>query len=105
RLATDEVRTSLDTAGRIELVIVVAGARRDLGQTEAAIGLLESEPLHTRSRADWVARLRYAYADALLEAGRRREALEWFHRAAGVDGNRKTDALARIDALESTLDS
>jgi len=101
RLATDEVRRSLDTDGRIELAIVAAGARRDLGQTEAALGMLESEPLHTHSRADWVARLRYAYADALLEAGRRSEALEWFHRTAGVDGNRQTDARERIVALES----
>lgn len=96
---TPEVRAALDEAGQIELSIVVAGARRDLGQAEAAVRLLETEPLHSRSRADWVARLRYAYADSLLAAGRRDDAIEWFHRTAAVDGNGGTDAVDRLAEL------
>jgi tetratricopeptide (TPR) repeat protein len=96
---TPEIRDALDEAGRIELSIVVAGARRDLGQVEAALRLLESEPLHSGSRDEWVARLRYAYADTLLEAGRRDDAIEWFHRVVAVDGNRATDAEERLQAL------
>ena len=69
---TPDLRAKLDDAGQIELSIVVAGARRDLGQVEAALRLLETEPLHSKSRAEWVARLRYAYADTLLDAGRAR---------------------------------
>ena len=97
---TPETREALEDAERIELSIVVAGARRDLGQLEAALRLLENEPLHNKSREDWVARLRYAYADTLLEAGRRDEAVEWFHRVVAVDGNRMTDAEERLAALE-----
>ncbi len=96
---TAEMRSRLDDAGQIELSIVVAGARRDLGQVEAAIRLLETEPLHSKSRADWVARLRYAYADALLDAGRREDAVEWFHRVVAVDGNNLTDADERLAEL------
>ena len=96
---TPELRSKLDDAGQIELSIVIAGARRDLGQVEAALRLLETEPLHSKSRADWVARLRYAYADTLLDAGRREDAIEWFHRVVAVDGNKATDAEDRLAAL------
>ncbi|WP_344199172.1 tetratricopeptide repeat protein [Aeromicrobium alkaliterrae] len=97
---TPDVRKTLDDAGNIELSIVVAGARRDLGQVEAAIRLLETEPLSSASRAPWVARLRYAYADTLLAAGRRDEAVEWFHRTVAVDGDKATDAEERVAELE-----
>ncbi len=96
---TPQVRAALDEAGQVELSIVVAGARRDLGQVDAALRILETESLHSKSRADWVARLRYAYADALLDAGRQEEAVEWFHRVVAVDGNRITDAEERLSAL------
>jgi tetratricopeptide (TPR) repeat protein len=94
----------LDQAGRAEMAIVVAGARRDRGQMEAAVAVLEAQDLRSRSRAVWVARLRYAYADVLEAAGRRAEALEWFHRAAGVDGQGETDALARAELLQDPPD-
>jgi tetratricopeptide (TPR) repeat protein len=97
---TPEIRGHLDDAGQIELSIVVAGARRDQGQYDAAVRLLETEPLHTKGRSDWVPRLRYAYADALLDAGRLDEAIEWFHRTVAVDGNTQTDAVERLAELE-----
>jgi len=97
---TADVRSKLDEAGQIELSIVVAGARRDRGQVEEAVRLLETEPLHSKSRAPWVARLRYAYADSLLAAGRSDEAIEWFHRTVAVDGDGSTDATERLAELE-----
>ena len=54
------------------MTIVEAGARRDLGELDAALRTLENAPLRSRTRAPWVVRLRYAYADTLLAAGRRR---------------------------------
>lgn len=99
KMDTPDIRSKLDEAGQIELSIVVAGARRDLGQAEAAVRLLETEPLHTKSRAEWVARLRYAYADALLDAGRREDSIEWFHRAVAADGEKLTDAEDRLAEL------
>jgi hypothetical protein len=82
------------------MAIVEAGARRDLGQFDAAIATLESMPLRSRTRAPWLVRLRYAYADTLLQAGRREDAVVWFNRTAGIDGEAITDAAERLDALE-----
>ena len=78
----------LSEGTQIEMLIVAAGARRDMGQTAAAIQTLEVPELTKRTRAEWLPRLRYAYADALEAAGRTEDALVWFHRAAGVDAGR-----------------
>ena len=43
-------------------------------------------------------RLRYAYADTLLAAGRTDDALEWFHRTVAIDSDEITDAAERVDA-------
>jgi len=99
-LAQDPAVADLDDATRAEMTIVAAGARRDLGEVDAALATLEAAPLRSRSRAEWVVRLRYAYADALLAAGRRAQAVEWFHRTAGVDGEGVTDAAERLAELE-----
>jgi len=85
---------------RIEMTIVDAGARYDLGEVDGALRTLENAPLRSIARDDWVVRLRYAYADLLLKAGRREDAVEWFHRTAGVDSRQITDAADRIVELE-----
>lgn len=90
----------LDGAGRVELRIVGAGARRDLGQTEAAIVALQGPDLRRAEAAEWGARLLYAYADALLAAGREDEARSWFVRAANADETGETDAAERLAELE-----
>lgn len=100
RMDTPAVRESLDDSNRVELSIVVAGARSDQQQFDAALQALERERLDTASREPWVARLRYAYADTLLAAGRSDEALEWFHKAAAVDAHGITDAEKRATQLE-----
>lgn len=86
-----------------EVVIVEAGARRDRGEIDAALRTLENAHLNSQSRAPWVARLRYAYADTLLAAGRPQDALEWFHRTEAVDVEEITDAGARALEVERTL--
>ena len=93
-------KESLDKAGAIELLIVAAGARGDLGQHEAAVAMLQVRELTADEDAEWAARLRYAYADALLAAGRREEAREWFARAAAVDEEQLTDAAERLLELD-----
>ncbi len=99
-LAKDPAVASLDDAGQIEMLIVESGARRDLGDTAAAVRVLEGRELRSRSRAAWVPRLRYAYADALLADGQQQAAREWFERAAGVDAHGYTDAAERVAELE-----
>ncbi|MFD3504518.1 hypothetical protein [Streptomyces sp. NPDC058678] len=97
-----EVR-KLDKAGQVEMRLVAAGARRDMGQLEAAIVTLQSPELASNSVQPWSARLRYAYADALLAAGREGEAREWFAKSAEADKDGSTDAsdrLAELDGVE-----
>ena len=57
----------------------------------------------SRSRDPWLARLRYAYADALEATGKFEEALTWFHRAEAVDVLEATDAGARAGEVEKRL--
>ncbi|MEU4620227.1 Replicase polyprotein 1ab [Actinoplanes sp. NPDC023801] len=90
----------LEKAGAIELLIVAAGARGDLGQHDAAVAMLQVGDLTGPEDAEWAARLRYAYADALLAAGRREEAREWFARAAAADEDQATDAAERLLELD-----
>ncbi|MEU0991145.1 hypothetical protein [Streptomyces sp. NPDC005953] len=93
----------LDKAGQVEMRLVAAGARRDMDQLEAAIVTLQSPELASHSVQPWTARLRYAYADALLAAGREGEAREWFAKALEADKDGVTDAsdrLAEMDGVE-----
>ncbi|MFC9654145.1 hypothetical protein [Streptomyces sp. NPDC056937] len=93
----------LDKAGQVEMRLVAAGARRDMGQIEAAIVTLQSPELASNSVQPWTARLRYAYADALLSAGREDEAREWFGKTIEADKDGATDAsdrLAELDGVE-----
>ncbi len=104
-LVRNAPRDKLAPALLAELTIVEAGARRDRGETDAALRTLESSHLLSKSREPWVARLRYAYADALADAGRKTDALTWFHRTEAVDVERATDAVARAASLEAELDA
>jgi tetratricopeptide (TPR) repeat protein len=104
-LVRNAPREKLAPALLAELTIVEAGARRDRGELDAALRTLETSHLNSKSRDPWVARLRYAYADALVEAGRPKDALTWFHRTEGVDSERITDAADRAAALEKSLDA
>jgi tetratricopeptide (TPR) repeat protein len=85
---------------RVELVIVVSGARRDLGQADAAVLALQDPAKRTSDKRPWAARLWYAYADALLDAGRSEQAREWFGKAAEVDAEGATDAGDRALLLD-----
>lgn len=93
----------LDRAGQVEMRMVAAGARRDMGQADAAVVTLQSPELASNSIQPWTARLRYAYADALLVVGREDEAREWFAKALEADQSGSTDAsdrLAELDGVE-----
>ncbi|RSS76805.1 hypothetical protein EF918_22820 [Streptomyces sp. WAC06614] len=90
----------LDKAGQVEMRLVAAGARRDMGQLDAAIVTLQSPELASSSVQPWTARLRYAYADALLAAGREDEARDWFAKTAEADKDGATDASDRLAAMD-----
>ncbi|MBI3688285.1 MAG: hypothetical protein HY241_13305 [Actinobacteria bacterium] len=102
RLATSAEADRLDQAGRIEMRIVHAGARRDLGELSAALLVLQGPELDRERLDPWRARLWYAYADLLVAAGRRADAREWFVAAALADEEGETDADERIEALDAS---
>ncbi|MBV9143825.1 MAG: hypothetical protein JO115_23390 [Pseudonocardiales bacterium] len=89
----------------VELRIVAAGARRDLGQFDAAVVALQGTDLDTAGEELWRARLRYAYADNLLAAGRERDAIRWFVAAAEADVEETTDAAQRAVEISERSES
>lgn len=101
-MTQDPQAGSLDPAARVELLIVASGARRDMGQAAAAVVSLQVAALEGPVRP-WTARLRYAYADALLEAGREEDARQWFARAAEADEDGLTDAEERLLELDGVV--
>lgn len=104
KLARSPSVANFAAPAKAEMTLVEAGARRDLGQLDAALRVLELAPLQSKSRESWVVRLRYAYADTLEAAGRENDALAWFHRTHAVDSQDLTDASERAESLEKRLD-
>lgn len=80
----------------IELAIVAAGARLDMGQADSAVVTIQRAKPSKDSTGFSACRLSYAYANALLEAGRKEEAREWFQHAIDIDEGDWTDAAERL---------
>ncbi len=93
-----------------EMTIVEAGARIDLGEPQKALVTLQRQNLKPGQTGTVPARLYYAYASALLAAGRRDDAVTWYMNAAAADVEDVTDAELRLveltdgDAVESGAD-
>jgi tetratricopeptide (TPR) repeat protein len=90
---------SLSEDARIESRIVAAGARRDLGQVDAALVTLAIPALRSTAMTDWIGRLQYAYADTLAELGRFDEARTWFTKAGRTEAD--LDVPERLAQLAS----
>jgi hypothetical protein len=99
-LVREGTTAHLDRATQIELRIVESGIRRDQGLSDAAVLALQVPELTSGRLRPWSARLFYAYADALLAAGRADEARDAFARAVGADPDGETDAAERLDQLD-----
>ena len=102
-IINDPAARNLERAVQIELRIVESGIRRDEGRPAAGVVALQVPELTDGRERPWSARLFYAYADALLDAGREEEAREWFGRAAAADEAGETDAEARFDSLDTAV--
>lgn len=98
-LGRSEEARQLDEESRIELAIVVAGARSDLEQHDSALVTLERLQPSLDSTDLAHARLSYAYGDALIAVGRADEAKPWFEHAARIDVDETTDAAERLAEL------
>ena len=81
-MARSEEAKDLDAPGKVELAIVAAGARTDLGQFDAAVSELEIAQLDINRAFSYSPRLFRAYADALTAGGREAEAGKWQRQAA-----------------------
>lgn len=101
-LARSPEASGLDAAEAVELRIVEAGARRDLGQVDAALVVLEDAGVRTRDpdlTEDGTIRLWYAYADTLQAAGRLADARDWFEKVLAADDDEETNAADRVAGL------
>jgi tetratricopeptide (TPR) repeat protein len=99
-LVTGPEASAADRQTQLELRIVESGIRRDQGLLDAAVVALQGPELRGGRIRPEHARLYYAYADALLQAGREDDAREWFGRAAAADVEGETDAAERVEALD-----
>jgi tetratricopeptide (TPR) repeat protein len=102
-IINDPGASGLDREVQIELRIVESGIRRDEGRPAAAAVALQVPELTDGRLRPWSARLFYAYADALLDAGRAEEARDWFGRAAAADADGETDAAERFEDLDTAV--
>lgn len=102
-LAETDLSTLPDPV-RAECLMVLSGARRDLGQTDAALAVLDNDLLRSRTKSVWSARLRLAYADALADAGRVAEAEKWEQLAAASDPDGSSGAAERLAPGETVID-
>ena len=69
----------------------------------SSAGGANSPRLSSSSTESWSARLKFAYADALLAAGREDEAREWFAKTVEVDASDETDANERLADLDGIV--
>lgn len=99
----DEV--ALDPAQRVEVVLVEAGVRDDMGQRPEALRLLKTahEKASGSTPAAARARLCYAYADLLERSGDTHVARRLFAEAASLDVVHDTDAAERVDSLDGMV--
>ena len=93
----------LDRADQLELIMVAAGARLDLGDPPQALRLLRvpeiESPLDADAPDPAVLRLRYVHAEALLADGQLEGARAAFEQVAGY-GDELTDAAERLEQLD-----
>ena len=95
-----DLRT-VDPELRVELLLVLAGARADLGQVDAAVVTLNVPELTRLPQGDARARLQAGYAGFLEQAGRATDAESWWRKAAESDINGVTDAAERLGVAPS----
>ena len=96
-----ETPGALDDPGLwTEVSLVEAGARSDLGQHAEAARVLTRAISARRGPAMSQARLRYAYAEHLLEQGDDTGARQWFEAAAALDPADELGIDERLSELE-----
>ncbi len=90
----------LSVPQQVEVILVEAGVRDDMGQRDEALRLLKEAISGGRGGRQGQARLRFAYADLLAEHGRVDAALEWLASAGRYDEAQILEIDARIAELK-----
>lgn len=93
----------LSVPQQVEVILVEAGTRSDLGQQAEALRLLKDAISGGRGGRLGQARLRYAYANLLAEAGKVADARTWLESASRYDDEGELGiaaALAELDGIE-----
>ncbi|WP_448612895.1 tetratricopeptide repeat protein [Modestobacter sp. URMC 112] len=111
RLVQEALAANPDTDETVELRLVEAGARQDLGELPAALLVLEAA-LGGRPTPGGLSgadlgqlRLATAYADLLEEQGRGEQAAEWFGAIAAADPDDLTGISSRFEDDEDDEDA
>lgn len=99
-LAQSEEAEGLSSAGKVELAMVVSGARSDLKQHEAAVAALEISQLDRNRAFSYSPRLFRAYAAALAAVGRTAEAEQWSRQAGIADSALGLGEFAEPDIVD-----
>ena len=103
RLVHEALAANPDTDETVELRLVEAGARQDLGELPAALLVLEAALGGRPTPGDLSGadlgqlRLATAYADLLEEQGRGEQAAEWFGAIAAADPDDLTGIWSRFE--------
>lgn len=103
-LAAEVDQSALDKATRVELVMVLSGIHRDLGDLDAALSVLQIPELDRNRGFSFSPRLFRAYADALSEAGREREAKAWQRQASVAERALGTGDFEEPEIVDFGLD-
>lgn len=92
-------RAHLDEVQQVELILVEAGLRDDMGQRAEGVRLLRNAIRDHLGPKESQARLRYAYGNLLADEGKKSEAVRWFEAAEALDIEGDLDADERLREL------
>jgi len=107
RLLREQPLADVDDDVRIEMLLVEAGAREDLGQTDEAWRLLKQAVDNAPGSAVARARVQHGFAELLLRGGDEAGARRWLASAARLDEEGvvgSADRIAELDGMVIEVD-
>ena len=90
----------MDRVDYHELMITIVGARKDLGQKDAGLALAKIKEFNSSDVSESVAKMRFVYAQTLLDLGRTEEAKIWFEKTLKSDPENFTGAKEMLDKCQ-----
>lgn len=90
----------MDRVDYHDLMITIVGARKDLGQKDAGLALAKIKEFNSSDVSESVAKMRFVYAETLLDLGRAEEAKIWFEKTLKSDPENLTGAKEMLDKCQ-----